>query len=88
VYSSLSIFWSIPQTYLPRQSRPAIIAVISSVGAIAGGWIAPLLIGRVQQVTHSLPAGMIVASMLFLLSAVCVLFAGRHMAAQARQEVR
>lgn len=88
VYSSLSIFWSIPQTYLPRQSRPAIIAVISSVGAIAGGWVAPLLIGRVQQVTHSLPAGMIVASVLFLLSAVCVMFAGRRMAAQARQEAR
>lgn len=83
VYASLAIFWSIPQTYLPQKSRPAVIAVISSFGAIGGGWVAPLLIGRVQQVTHSLPAGMVVVAVLFLLSAVCVLFAGRRMAAQA-----
>ena len=88
VYASLAIFWSIPQTYLPRKSRPAVIAVISSFGAIVGGWVVPLLIGRVQQVTHSLPAGMVVVAVLFLLSAVCVLIAGRRMAAQAYKEAQ
>lgn len=88
VYASLAIFWSIPQTYLPQKSRPAVIAVISSSGAVVGGWVAPLLIGRVQQTTHSLSAGMIVVAALFLVSAICVLCAGRRMAAQAYTEAQ
>lgn len=81
VYSSLSIFWSIPQTYLPTRVKPAAIAIISSFGSIFGGWLAPMMIGRVQQQAHSLAAGMIVVSVFFVLGALCVFFAGRRMAA-------
>lgn len=88
VYASLAIFWSIPQTYLPQRIRPAVIAVISSFGAIVGGWVAPLLIGRVQQQTHSLSAGMIVVAVLFLLSSICVCVAGRRLATQANKETQ
>jgi ACS family tartrate transporter-like MFS transporter len=52
VYSSLAIFWSIPQTFLPPATKPAAIAVISSFGALLGGWVAPLAIGKVQTAQH------------------------------------
>ena len=81
VYASLSIFWSIPQTYLPAKAKPAVIAIISSFGAIFGGWIVPMMVGHVQQTTHSLGTGMIVVAVFFSLSAVCVFFAGRRMVA-------
>ncbi|TDV19685.1 MFS transporter [Paraburkholderia caballeronis] len=81
VYASLAIFWSIPQTYLPTRAKPAAIAIISSCGAILGGWVIPILVGRVQGQMHSLPAGMVVIAASFVGSAVCILFAGRRLAA-------
>jgi len=47
-----------------------------------GGWVVPLplMIGRLQQQVHSTVAGMAVVSIVFVLSALCVLFAGRRMA--------
>ncbi len=82
VYASLAIFWSIPQTYLPAKAKPAVIAIISSFGAIFGGWIVPMMVGRLQQQTHNLAAGMIVVAVFFALSSACVFFAGRRMAAR------
>jgi len=84
VYASLAIFWSIPQTYLPAKAKPAVIAIISSFGAIFGGWIVPMMVGRLQQQTHNLAAGMIVVAVFFVLSSVCVWFAGRRMARLAQ----
>lgn len=83
VYASLAIFWSIPQTYLPAKAKPAVIAIISSFGAIFGGWIVPMMVGRLQQQTHNLAAGMIVVAVFFALSSACVFFAGRRMARHA-----
>ncbi|MDR8729067.1 hypothetical protein [Burkholderia vietnamiensis] len=42
-----------------------------------------MIIGRVQQQAHSLAAGMIVVAIFFVLSSVCVFFAGRRMASHA-----
>ena len=83
VYASLAVFWSIPQTYLPAKAKPAVIAIISSFGAIFGGWIVPMMVGRLQQQTHDLASGMIVVAVFFVLSSVCVYFAGRRMAGRA-----
>jgi ACS family tartrate transporter-like MFS transporter len=84
VYSSLAIFWTIPQTFLPPKAKPATIAIISSVGALFGGWLVPMFVGRVQGITHSLTTGLIIVTAIFLLSAVCVLVAGRKLAARDR----
>ena len=76
VYSSLAIFWAIPQTFLPPTVKPAAIAVIASIGALIGGWLAPLAIGQIQAQVHSLAPGLIVVSVLFLASALGVLGGG------------
>nr|WP_315593227.1 MFS transporter [uncultured Cupriavidus sp.] len=79
VYSSLAIFWSIPQTYLSTNVRPAAIALISSFGALFGGWLAPMYIGKAQGHFHSLPMGMAIVAALMLISCVCVGAAGKRL---------
>jgi ACS family tartrate transporter-like MFS transporter len=75
VYSSLAIFWAIPQTFLPASTKPTAIAVISSFGALIGGWVAPLAIGQVQAAQHSLAPGLFVVAGLFLACAVVLILA-------------
>lgn len=77
VYASYAIFWTIPQTVFPVKAKPAAIALISSVGALFGGWIAPMLIGNVQSRAHSLAPGLIVVFAVFVMSAICILLVGR-----------
>lgn len=77
VYSSYAIFWAIPQTFFPVKVKPAAIALISSVGALFGGWIGPMIIGHVQSRAHDLAPGLIVVVVAFVISACCVLLAGR-----------
>ncbi|TDY15828.1 ACS family tartrate transporter-like MFS transporter [Paraburkholderia sp. BL6665CI2N2] len=77
VYSSYAIFWAIPQTYFPAKVKPAAIALISSVGALFGGWIGPMVIGHVQDRMHDLAPGLVVVVVVFVISACCVLLAGR-----------
>ncbi len=83
VYSSLAIFWSIPQTYLATKVRPAAIALISSFGALFGGWLAPMYIGKMQGYFHSLPMGMAIVAALMLMSSVCAGVAGARLARRA-----
>lgn len=80
VYSSLAIFWSIPQTYLAANVRPAAIALISSFGALFGGWLAPMYIGKAQGYFHSLPMGMAIVAALLVISSFCVGGAGTRLA--------
>jgi len=80
VYSSLAIFWSIPQTFLATKVRPAAIALISSFGALFGGWLAPMYIGKAQGYFHSLPMGMAIVAGLMVLSSFCVGGAGARLA--------
>lgn len=81
VYSSLAIFWAIPQTFISPKVKPVAIAVISSSGALVGGWIAPMVIGRVQSTTHNLASGLVVVAVLFFLSALIVLLTRRLISA-------
>jgi ACS family tartrate transporter-like MFS transporter len=79
IYSSLATFWAIPQTFLPAKVKPAAIAIISSFGALLGGWLAPIFIGRLQAEVHSLAPGFYIVAMIYVLSACCILMAGRRL---------
>ena len=54
--SSLSVFWTIPSTYLGSTSAAAGIALVSSIGSL-GGLVGPSLIGYVKSVSGSLTLG-------------------------------
>jgi ACS family phthalate transporter-like MFS transporter len=65
--SSLSVFWTIPSTYLASSSAAAGIALVSSIGAL-GGLFGPTMIGYVRSATGSLTLGIQFAG--------CVVLAG------------
>ncbi len=64
VFAAQAIFWTIPQSYLARDSAPAAIGLIGMLGSI-GGALVPVAIGRVKDATGSYEGGfLIVAAML------------------------
>jgi ACS family phthalate transporter-like MFS transporter len=65
--SSLSVFWTIPSTYLASSSAAAGIALVSSIGSL-GGLVGPSMIGYVKSVSGSLTLGIQLAG--------CVILAG------------
>ncbi|MCE4062325.1 MFS transporter [Pandoraea sputorum] len=70
--SSLSVFWTIPSTYLAPASAAAGIAVVSSIGAL-GGLVGPSVIGYVKTTTGSLALGLQVAGCFVLFGSILLL---------------
>ncbi|AJC21036.1 MFS transporter [Pandoraea pulmonicola] len=70
--SSLSVFWTIPSTYLAPASAAAGIAVVSSIGAM-GGLVGPSVIGYVKSTTGSLALGLQVAGCFVLFGSILLL---------------
>jgi ACS family phthalate transporter-like MFS transporter len=72
VYSATPIFWTIPPTYLGRESAATGIAFISSVGAGAAGFGSAALLGWIKAETGSLSLGLSSVGVLIVLG--CALF--------------
>lgn len=70
--SSLSVFWTIPSTYLGSTSAAAGIALVSSIGSL-GGLVGPSMIGYVKSVSGSLTLGIQFAGCLVLAGGVTLL---------------
>jgi nitrate/nitrite transporter NarK len=70
--SSLSVFWTIPSTYLASSSAAAGIAIVSSIGSL-GGLVGPSIIGYVKSITGSLSLGLQVAGCIVLAGGVILL---------------
>jgi ACS family tartrate transporter-like MFS transporter len=61
VYGTQAVFWTIPQSYLSRDSAPGAIGLIGMVGSI-GGALAPVVIGRIKDATGSFTGGFLFVS--------------------------
>jgi len=73
VFSFSSVlFWTIPPTYLGRESAAAGIAVISSIG-ILGGFVSPSLMGWMKGLTGTLDAGLLLMAGIAALGALATL---------------
>jgi ACS family phthalate transporter-like MFS transporter len=72
VYSATPIFWTIPPTYLARDSAATGIAFISSVGAGAAGFGSSALLGWIKAETGSLSVGLSSVGIMIILG--CGLF--------------
>jgi D-galactonate transporter len=70
--SSLSVFWTIPSTYLAETSAAAGIALVSSIGSL-GGLFGPSMIGYVKSVSGSLTLGIQMAGCVILAGGVLLL---------------
>ncbi|MDR5752436.1 MULTISPECIES: MFS transporter [unclassified Caballeronia] len=70
--SSLSVFWTIPSSYLPPKSAAAGIALVSSIGSL-GGLAGPSMIGYVKSVSGSLTFGIQLAGCVILVGGIVLL---------------
>lgn len=89
IYAGMAVFWTIPQTYLPRDMAAAGIGTISAAGS-AAGFAVTSLIGHLQDSTHSLTSGFSVVIVVLLLSSASLLLIARRLrgaVAQARSEL-
>jgi MFS transporter, ACS family, tartrate transporter len=74
VYGSQAVFWTIPQSYLSRDSAPGAIGLIAMVGSIGGAFV-PVVIGRLKDSTGSFTGGFLVVSAALVIAAVGVMVA-------------
>ena len=70
-YSTQAIFWTIPQSYLSRESAPGAIGFIGMIGSI-GGALIPVIIGRIKDDTGSYTGGFLVVCAVLLVAACAV----------------
>lgn len=70
--SSLSVFWTIPSSYLSSSSAAAGIALVSSIGSL-GGLVGPSMIGYVKSVSSSLTLGIQIAGSVVLVGSIVLL---------------
>jgi ACS family tartrate transporter-like MFS transporter len=74
VYGTQAVFWTIPQSYMSRQSAPGAIGLVSTIGSI-GGAIIPVVIGRAKDVSGGFTIGFLVVSAVLIMAAVLLLIA-------------
>jgi len=71
VLTCAPLFWSLPTAFLGGSAAAAGIAVVNSVGNLAG-FVSPYMIGAVKDATHSTVVPMFILSGILLLGALCV----------------
>jgi len=79
ILSGVSAFWSLPTAMLGGSAAALGIALINSLGNLAG-FISPFLIGWMKDLTHSTDAGMVMLTGSLLAGAVLALMVPREMA--------
>jgi D-galactonate transporter len=76
VFCTFALFWTLPTAWLSGAAAAAGIALINSIGNLAG-FGGPYLIGWIKESTGSTSTGLLVLAVLPLIAGLLVLF-GRH----------
>jgi MFS family permease len=77
ILSTFPIFWSLPTALLGGAAAAAGIALINSVGNLAG-FVAPYLVGAIRDATSSTASGMVLIAVSLLAGALLVVTAVRR----------
>ncbi|BEV14905.1 MFS transporter [Herbaspirillum sp. DW155] len=78
ILAAFPVFWSIPAAFLAGTAAAGGIALINSIGNLAG-FVAPYMIGALKTSTGSLSSGLyFVAALEFLASFLVVMFVKKH----------
>ncbi|TFW16848.1 MFS transporter [Duganella callida] len=77
ILSTFPIFWSLPTAMLGGTAAAAGIAMINSIGNLAG-FLSPYLVGVIRDATHSTASGMYLIAASLLLGALLVVGAVRR----------
>ena len=75
VLSMMPVFWTYPSNVLSGTAAAAGIAMINSIGNLAG-FVSPSIIGWMKDVTHSTNAGLIVVAAALFVGALLTLLQG------------
>ena len=76
ILTSLPLFWTLPTSMLRGAAAAAGIALINSVGNLAG-FVSPFVVGSIKDATGSTIAGLYVLAASLFLGGVLVLLATR-----------
>ena len=74
ILSSLPLFWTLPTAYLGGTAAAAGIAIINSIGNLAG-FVSPYIFGAIKDATSSTNAGMYLLAASMILGGLLVLAA-------------
>lgn len=77
ILSVLPLFWSLPTAILGGTAAAAGIALINSLGNLAG-FVSPYLIGWLKDLTNSTDSGMYILALFLALGAVLTLSVSKH----------
>ena len=72
ILTTLPLFWSLPTAFLGGTAAAAGIALINSVGNLAG-FVSPFMVGWLKDLTHSTNSGMYMLTASLVLGAVLTL---------------
>ncbi|MFZ6644956.1 MFS transporter [Undibacterium sp. TJN25] len=76
ILSTLPLFWSLPTAFLGGTAAAAGIAMINSLGNLAG-YLSPTLVGMIKDATHSTDNGMYMLAACLVLGSVLTLSVSR-----------
>jgi ACS family tartrate transporter-like MFS transporter len=85
-YMTLSVFWTLPVTFLAGRAGAAAIALIGSIGGV-GGFLGPWAIGWLRDATGDFTAAFTLLAAAMLLTAAITWQVGRSIAQPATAAV-
>jgi ACS family phthalate transporter-like MFS transporter len=71
-FSAAAIIWTIPPSYLKGEAAAGGIGAISSLGQV-GAFLAPIVLGRIKDMTGSFSTGILLVAALVFMGGVAVL---------------
>jgi MFS transporter, ACS family, tartrate transporter len=77
VFCTFAVFWTLPTAWLSGTAAAGAIAMINSIGNLAG-FGGPYLIGWVKEATGNTQSGLLLLAILPLIGAVLVLRGGHQ----------
>jgi ACS family tartrate transporter-like MFS transporter len=76
VWAMFGTFWALPTEFLQGTAAAGGIALINSIGCL-NGWAAPVLVGKLKDMTHHYTAGLLAVAGCLLCSGLLVLLIRR-----------
>ena len=70
--TALSLFWPLPAAFLGSAAAAGGLALINSLGQVAG-FVSPFLVGWIKEATHSTDLALYILSAVLVVGAVCVM---------------
>jgi nitrate/nitrite transporter NarK len=82
VMSAVSCFWSVPTAILSGTAAAAGIALINSIGNLAG-YVSPFVVGKIRDATHNMTLALSVLAVSVMIAGLLTIYVTGMQAKQA-----